>query len=341
MATVDSVATTISNAITAANNNVADALVKLDSQLLSGYGIVGASANITEYIIDRNISITALENAVTSASTAVQGIVLGANIKSSLAYGTTETAIWSETFWTNLKTTLANALTVAANASVSDEVTGLTNNTNIRQSALYAADLERKNQVLRDAFSAANSATGARGFSYPNSMTTALKLAAQQRHMFDLSQVARDLLEKVFEWAKTSKEFLIEKQISAHMSDADFNLQYRRAADSAYIEEGRRLLEEYRQKMVIQIDVIEKALAALRVAIDAKKADAEISVQEIDLSLKKYAVDLQASVTSAQTMNAANASIAVAKLTAVKECLQAATTVATTSSNTIVGILNG
>lgn len=202
--------------------------------------------------------------------------------------------IWSDIAWTNLKNLLTNFTSDITNSDdVASVVTKLTSETDKLGVALYAADRERKQQALRDVFSAANSATGARGFSYPNSMTTALKLAGQQQYMFDLSQTSRDLIKLVFEWAKSNYQFSVERQITAHNADVDFNIRYAGALVQVYDTTVRAVLDEYRTKVVAVTAKMEQKIKEYALRLDVAKTNAGIKESEDRIEIAKYAEDVR------------------------------------------------
>ena len=188
--------------------------------------------------------------------------------------------VWPEQFWTDLKAGLTNLSALTTNANVAGVVSGFISNTGALQGAIYGDELQRKQQALRDVQSAANSRTGNRGFTFPNSMTTALLLDAQQKYQFDLSQVARDLTKYLFEWAKSSHEFTIQQSINAHQADVEFNTRY-----------SDTLIRVYTTK-------VQAALDTQKVAVDMALAQADQEVRKynalVEALLRKYAAFVQA-----------------------------------------------
>lgn len=209
--------------------------------------------------------------------------------------------VWSDTFWTNLKGILG---TFTANITGADDVdsvvTKLSSETTKLQVALYAEDRERRAQTLRDAHSAAASATGSKGFSHPNSMTTALKLAATQTFMFGCSQSSRDLVKEIFAWAKSNYQFTIQQQLSAHQADTDFNLRYAGVLIQVYSEQVRNILQEYRDRVAGEISKAEQKIKSYSLRLDVTKSNAEISesadrtkLAKLEGKLKEYAQRLE------------------------------------------------
>ena len=285
---------------------------------------------------------TGIATQMTTINNALSGLAIAANSLTIPAYGSTETPIWSETYWTNLKTTLTNMIgTVTTSSNVDALITQLTVDSTKTQVAIYAADRDRKQQALRDSFSAASASTGSRGFTYPNSMTTALKLSAQQQYMFDLAQTSRDIIKQIFEWAKTSYQFSIEKQVNVHAADVEFNMQYRRMAEAAFANEAQRLLLEYKTKMSEKVVLVEQAMNAYRLAFDALQLDATIGREEIDLQLKEYGVLSSVAIQNSQAYANTNAPIYQARLKAAESAVNAITGAVAASSQSALAVFNG
>lgn len=283
----------------------------------------------------------AISAALTAFDTALAAITPGTiNAAPSLTGYTAP--IWNETFWTNLKSLLT---TFTSNITGSDDidtvVTKLTGETTKLQVALYAADRERKQQSLRDAHSAASSATGARGFTYPNSMTTALKLAATQQYTFDLSQTSRDLIKSMFEWAKSNYQFTIEKQISAHNADADFNIRYAEILIRVYSEQVRNALQEYRDKVAVVISKAEQKIKAYALRLDVVKTNAAVSSELDRINASNFSTEVQQHATDVAKAVETAASNARNKIDAAVAAVNAAANMVASASQISIGVLNG
>jgi hypothetical protein len=186
--------------------------------------------------------------------------------------------VWNETFWTNLKTKTTTFLdSILGGDDIDAVVTKLTSETTKMQVALYAKDRERKQQALRDAFSAANAETGADGFTFPNHMTTVLQMGAQSTYMFDLSQVSRELITAIFDWAKSNYQFTMQKQIDAHAADVEFNMRYASALTEVYREKTRFELEKVKSNTERILAQIEAEVKSLGARIEAAKANASLT----------------------------------------------------------------
>lgn len=347
MATIDSVATTISNAITGANENVTNALTLLSGQLMATRvagtpaGEMPALGTLTRSTTDA-ASFSAMELILSDLRSDLNAITEDvAAVTTIPAYGALETPIWSEVYWTGLKTVLTNMIgTVTNSTSMNTLIDQLTADSTRTISALYHGDLERKQQVLRDAFSAANAETGHAGFTYPNMMTTALQLNAQQQHAFSLAQTSRDIIKQIYEWAKSSYQFSVSKQVDVHAADVEFNLQYRRMAEAAFANEAQRVFNKYQREVELKLLAVEKAITAYRIAYEKLKYDDDLSLHLIDNQLKGYAINVQQAIADNQTAMNGTVSTYTASITAAKDALAAAATVATSSTNSVIGILN-
>ena len=217
----------------------------------------------------------------------------------SLAAGTS--AMWSETFWTNLKTKLS-AFTdnITGSDDIDSVVVKLTSDTDKLQVALYAKEYERRTQTLRDLYSGADASSGAAGFSYPNSMTTALKLDAQQKFQFDMSQTSRDLVATIFDWAKSNYQFSIQQGVAAHGADVDFNIRYLGATLEAYSTNVNALLDKYKAELAGAVSKAEtkvrEYLTQFTAELDKQRALKEIQLKDadFDLAVAKVNADIAA-----------------------------------------------
>lgn len=217
----------------------------------------------------------------------------------SLAGGTT--AMWSETFWTNLKSKLAlftDSITGADD--IDSAIDKLSSDTTRLQSALYAKEYERKTQTLRDLYSMADATTGAAGFSHPNSMTNALKLDAQQKYQFDLSETSRTLIAGIFDWAKTNYQFSLQQGIAAHGADVEFNVRYLDTTVKVYSATVSALVEKYQADVTAAVSKAElkvkEFLTQYNNELEKHKTLKEIQLKEaaFDADVAKLNADITA-----------------------------------------------
>jgi hypothetical protein len=217
----------------------------------------------------------------------------------SVAAGTS--SMWSETFWTNLKSKLtAFTDNITGADDIDTVVTKLTADTTKMQVALYAKDYERKTQTLRDLYSGAEASTGAAGFSFPNSMTTALKLDAQQKFQFDLTQTSRELVTTIFDWAKSNYQFSLQQGVAAHGSDVEFNIRYLGVTLEAYTANVNALLDKYKAEVSTAISKAEikvkEHLTLFTAELDKQRTLKEIQLKDagFDLDVAKVNADITA-----------------------------------------------
>lgn len=247
---------------------------------------------------------------------------------------------WNETSWNNLKNLLTDfTATIAGSDDVDTVITKLTSDTDKLQVAMYAADRERKQQALRDTFSAASAATGAEGFTYPNSMTTALQLAAQQQFMFDLSQVSRDLITKLLDWAKSNFQFSVQQGISAHQADIDFNVRYAGVLVSSYEASIRGVMETYREQIAGIISKMETDVKAYSIRLETFKANVAADAEYDKMQLLKYSEDVKQHHSDVLAGIQAQESNSKNKVTAYAAAAQASATLAGSASQIVVGNL--
>jgi hypothetical protein len=217
---------------------------------------------------------------------------------------TFNTPKWSETYWTNLKSTMDGYMTGLLGATdVDNVITSLTNDSTKMQVAFYAQDRERKQQALRDAHSAAAASVGARGFTYPNSMTTALKLAATQQYQFDLSQVSRELVKHIYDWAKTNYQFTIDKSISAHNSDTEWNARYADVLIKSFSAQLDSIFQQAKLRLEYALQRLDANIKLNQLTIDSILRK---YVAITDTEIKKYTAQVDANIKTFDAQSNAN-----------------------------------
>lgn len=200
-------------------------------------------------------------------------------------------AKWSETWWGNLKTEVQRFFTTS---------TSLTE-TNAMQDAMYQKDLARRQQTLRDIYSAANSNTAARGFLFPTSLTTALKLDGQQKFQFDAATASRDIYKFVIEWAKSNYQFALDKTITAHNADIEFNIKYMNALVETYRATVLTLLEQYKELVAVAIAKLEAKIKEYQLEVEVAKTNGTLDTEVVKAFLEQYALDIKNHVEVANT----------------------------------------
>lgn len=228
--------------------------------------------------------------------------------------------IWSETFWTNLKTATTTFL---------DTNTSLTE-TNALQAAMFAKDQERRQQVLRDLYSAANAQTGAKGFLFPTSMTVALQMDAQQKYQFDASTSSRDIYKFVIEWAKSNYQFSIEKGVAAHGLDIEFNMKYAATLLDSYRATMTGMLESYKEQTAALAMAMEAQIKEYTARLEVFKTNALIDSEMNKALIAGYAEDIKNHVEHANAQANINLEAAKAKSSAATAALNGLTALANT-----------
>ncbi|OHD22878.1 MAG: hypothetical protein A2Y38_15875 [Spirochaetes bacterium GWB1_59_5] len=249
-------------------------------------------------------------------------------------------AKWNDSAWTTHKALIAAFVSDITSADDLDTaVTKLTSDTTKLQNAMYAKDFERRSQVLRDLNSAADASTGAAGFSYPNSMTTALKLDAQQKFQFDMSQTARDLVTLMFNWAKDVGQFAIKEGTAVHNADVDFNIRYASVLIEVYDSTVKNALAEFRatfERKTTQFDQAVRSYVAradvIKLNNTASEVKDRVNAQNFGALVQQHATDVAQSVETA-ARNAKN------KIDAAVAVVTGATNMVASASQISVGIL--
>jgi hypothetical protein len=196
---------------------------------------------------------------------------------------------WNEAAWEQLKLLLHEfSGSIGGSDSVDTAITKLTSDTTKLQNALYSADVDRKQQVLRDVMSAISSNTGAKGFSHPNMMTNAKHIATQQEYMFELNKISMVLIDRLMVWAKEAYHFAIEQQMSAHNMDVEFNIKYANTLLQSYATTLNGVIAKYKQdveKLVAYTELELKKYAQLT------EVQLKTYTEVANLELKKFAAE--------------------------------------------------
>lgn len=207
-----------------------------------------------------------------------------------------KTALWSENFWTDLKTKLSAFTDNILNTdNVDTVITKLSADATKMESALYRKGQQRKQQVLRDRLSAASSMAGAKGFTYPNHHNFGAMISASQDYSFSLSEEADKLIGIMTEWAKSNYKFALEKRISSHESDVAFNNRFIDTCLQAVTEKNRTILEKFKEETKFFLSEIETEyrlfdtyLKEVQTANESKKL-----IRDDSLNRLKYANEVE------------------------------------------------
>ena len=285
---------------------------------------------------------SAVKAAFATITTALGSVTLGTLPTAPTIADTYKSPVWSDTYWTNLKDLLTDFTSgITGPDDVSSVVTKLTSETDQLQVALYAADKERKQQVLRDSYSAADSTTGSRGFSYPNSMTLALKMAAMQHYTFEMSQASRDLVKLIFEWAKSNYQFTVDKQITAHNADVEFNLRYAETLIKVYETQARTILDKYRAEVAGSMEKLKATVEGYQSRLAVLKTNTDIDAEIYRLGIADWSARAQENMSQAQVGLQNSNTLYQAQLTAALETVKSITAMAGSAGNIAIAVAQG
>lgn len=334
MATQAEIVTLTSDSLTAMTANVTDAVATLNAIATNWSAISIGTAGVPNLT-----GLSALYSELATAKTAITSYT-AADLSGAVAAFEDlavpnltgyDTARWSaaDTKWNAVGAGISAMLNNLATSDNLDEIiTKLSNPAQRIGLSLMSKDLERKQYVLRDLYSAAESSTGARGFTYPNCITVALKLDAQQKFQFDFAQSARDVMKYITDWAKEVGQSAIQQGIAAHNSDIDFNMRYAREVVSAYSETSRTLIEQYRatldgifskathqlKEYMVNIDLLKVQADVLTAdnghIISAYTASVSEAVEKIKLAIAKEDAQVKTRVAAASAAADASAKMA-------------------------------
>lgn len=201
-----------------------------------------------------------------------------------------KTKVWSDSFANQIENSLSNYLSTLGVPAVEF------------QSAIFNESVERNLQTLNDLLDLAEAKTGARGFTYPNSMTTILKLDAQQKWQFDRNQINRDTTKLVTEWARQNYQFAIEKGITFEQFHADFTYKYCTAFVDIYKNLVMASIERFKAELSKAVEPIKAYLEAAKLPVEIAKANADIdkinaelrandNTRKIDEAIKKFDIN--------------------------------------------------
>ena len=160
------------------------------------------------------------------------------------------------------------------------------------QDAIFDADKERKTRALADALDLISAQTSGRGFRYANVQTNAAMIDLTEKYQFDLENQSRDITRLVTEWARQNYQFGIQQGIGIETVQMDFAIKYADLFIRQYETLLMAVLEKYRIQIQVQLEVLRDKLEAIKALIDAKKAQAEITVEEQRLRIEKAQVQV-------------------------------------------------
>jgi len=190
---------------------------------------------------------------------------------------------WDEAWWTTLKNKVQVFL---------DTTTSLTE-TNAMQDAMYEKDLARRQYTLRDLYSAADVNTSAKGFLFPNSITTALKLDAQQKFQFDAATASRDIYKYVIEWAKANFHKSLDTNIQAHNSDIDFTTRYMGVVVDTYVKTMSAEFDRVKNQILLYTSQYEASIKEYEALLSFEKSRNDNDVNKLKAWVEHFVANIK------------------------------------------------
>lgn len=223
-------------------------------------------------------------------------------------------------------------------ASISDYIISMGIPDKPYQDAIFNESYDRNLQVLNDLYELADAKVGARGFTYPNSMVTALKLDAQQKYQFDRNQISRDITKLVTEWARQNYQFAIEKGITFEQFHADFTYKYCTAFVEIYKSLVLASIERFKAEISKYTEPIRGLVEAAKLPLEAGKINADIQKANIDSHIESNKALIQQEVAQYATdMNNAVQQFSV-RVNALDSVAKQTSAFAQASSRSVIGI---
>jgi hypothetical protein len=292
MANVDTIISSTTSAVTSLTQQCITAVANLNN-LAAGWTAYNITSPATLTLNDYSVLYAELQAAKTSIlsyTSAVFNVTLNLAGVDPPTLTTYNTAQWNESNWTQLHTALDSFISTIGGADDIDTIiTKLTSDfTTKREIAIFEKDYERKSQVLRDLYSAASASTGAKGFLYPNIITVALKLKAQQDFQFSLEETGRILINHIYEWAKANWQFSIEKGITAQQADMDFNIRFANLLITRYTAQLNGLIDAYKAQISTIIQQAEHKLKEYMINIELLKTRSSVLTTQDENRVKLY-----------------------------------------------------
>jgi hypothetical protein len=156
------------------------------------------------------------------------------------------------------------------------------------QDAIFNADKERQDQVLRDAMDRAGARSGARGFRYPNSMTKAMQSEILQKWQFDMRERSREITRLIADLAQKNVQFAIAENIKVETLHSDFALRYA----GLFQNITAALVDKYRAETSAYIAEYEAETRYVLSQVDVAKANSSIKLGEQQLLLRKWETEV-------------------------------------------------
>jgi hypothetical protein len=174
------------------------------------------------------------------------------------------------------------------------------------QDAIFNESYERNQQTLNDMLDLADAKVGAKGFTYPNSMVTALKIEAMQKYQFDYNQVNRDITKLVTEWARQNYQFSIQQGIAFETFHADFTYKYCTAFVQIYKDLIIASVERFKAELAQYLEPIKVYVEAAKLPVDVAKINADISTENAKLSIESNKLQIEEALEAFKTRTQAS-----------------------------------
>jgi hypothetical protein len=157
------------------------------------------------------------------------------------------TTLWDDTRWNSLSSVLTTYINDLTSCTTIDDLVSqlASDNTSVRD-ALFNEDIERRQQSLKDWYNSSNSKTSVKGFTYPNSMVTGLKLEGQQKVQKEMSAKSKEVMKFVQEFATAQHAFIFDNAISQNGADVDWNSNVTSLLLKAYETKVNTLITMYK-----------------------------------------------------------------------------------------------
>lgn len=206
------------------------------------------------------------------------------------------------------------------------------------QDSIFNEAYERNKQTLNDLYEMADAKTGAKGFTYPNSMTTSLKLDAQQKYQFDRNQISRDITKLVTEWARQNYQFAIEKGISFETFHSDFTYKYCTGFMDIYKSLVMTSVEVFKAEIAEYLEPIKALTEASKLPVDVAKINAEIEKENASLSIEEIKTRIQESTSVFATRTQASMTTFSKQIEALTAVARETAAFIQSASRSVIGI---
>jgi hypothetical protein len=206
------------------------------------------------------------------------------------------------------------------------------------QNAIFNESIQRNQQTLNDLLELADAKVGARGFTNPNSMVTALRLDAQQKYQFDRNQINRDVTKLVTEWARQNYHMAIEKGITFEQFQADFTYKYCTAFVDIYKNMVLASVEQFKAELSQYIEPIRAYTEAAKLPVEVGKINADIGKANAELDIQQTKVQIEEATQTFQTRTQASIATFQTQVNALGAVARETAAFIQSASRSVIGI---